>query len=139
MSTNLEIIEDALRNINVISEVDTASAEQGTYGLRKLNQLMEMWKEDSIDVGWFAQSSTTDSAPIPDWAELAVVSALSVLLAPKYGATVSQELAAIVDNSINSVRRKLLAEKVDNADNSHLPRGQGWYGRQGYDIANDNT
>ena len=38
--TNLKVIEDALRDINVISEIDSASFEQGSYALRKLNQMM---------------------------------------------------------------------------------------------------
>ncbi|MFM2115592.1 MAG: hypothetical protein RI908_1333, partial [Actinomycetota bacterium] len=41
MATNLEIITDALRELNVISEIDTPSAEQGAHALRKLNDLLE--------------------------------------------------------------------------------------------------
>lgn len=136
MTTNITLIEDALRDINVLAGSDTASASQGQYGLRKLNQLMEAWKEDDVDIGWFAQSSTTDTAPIPDWAEIAVTAGLAILLAPKYGATVSGELATIADNSINRIKRKLISEKQKGADMSHLPRGSGIYG-SGYDITRD--
>ena len=80
--TNAELIGNALRGINVISEVGTPSAEQGKHGLRKLNQMMELLKERDVDVGWFTQSSTSDDCPIPDWAELSLESMLSVLLAP---------------------------------------------------------
>ena len=134
MTTNIQLIEGALREINVISEIDSASAEQGSYGLRKLNQLMEFWKGESIDLKWFAQTSTTATAPVPDWAEIAVESALAILMAPKYGATVSPELAAIADNAVSGVRRKLISEQLDNADMSHLPRGSG---RAGYNILTD--
>lgn len=136
MTTNIQLIEGALRDLNVISEVDSASAEQGSYGLRKLNQLMEFWKGESIDVGWFAQTSTTATAPIPDWMEMAVEAALAVLIAPKYGATVSPELAVIADNAVSAVRRKLISEDLDNADMSHLPRGLGRFGK-GFDILRD--
>ena len=125
MTTNLTIIEDALRDINVISEIDSASAEQGQFCLRRLNQMMEMWKEEDIDIGWFSQTSTADTIPIPDWAELGVTSALAIACAPNYGASISAELAAIADVTVNTIKRKSLSEKLENADMSHLPAGAG--------------
>lgn len=127
MTTNLVIIEDALRDINVISEIDTASAEQGAYALRKLNQLMEVWKEQDVDFGWFAQDSTAATIPVPDWAELGVTAALSIAIAPKYGATVSQELIVIAKTAIGMIKRKSISEKLDNTDMDHLPIGSGHY------------
>lgn len=134
--TNLQLITDALRDINVISEAETPSADQGAKALRRLNQMMELWKEQSLDVGYFAQSSTADDCPIPDWTELAVTNALSIALAPGFGATVSAELVVMADSSINGVRNRIVAEGLDNTDMSHLPRGTGHYG-QGYNITND--
>ena len=125
MSTNLEIIEDALRDINVISEIQSASAEQGAFGLRKLNQVMEASKEMSINFGWFSQTATTDTAPIPDWAEIGITAGLSIAMAPKYGASISPELAAIADTFTNLIIRKSLSEKLKNTDMSHLPVGTG--------------
>ncbi len=125
MSTNLNIIEDALRDINVISEVDSASPEQGKFGLRKLNQIMEALKESDVDFGWFGASATTDTAPIPDWAELGITAALSIAMAPKYGASVSAELVAVGASSMNMIKRKGLAGKSNNADMTHLPAGAG--------------
>jgi hypothetical protein len=137
MSTNLQIIEDALRDINVISEIDTASAEQGAYGLRKLNQLMELLKERDVDLGWFAQISTAAASPIPDWAEMSITNLLSVALAPKYGATVSAELAVMVSSTANTLSRKMISEKLKNADMSHQPWGSGWTENYRYDINTD--
>ncbi len=134
--TNLEVIDDALREINVISEVDTASAEQGSYALRKLNQMMEVWKEEGISFGYFRQSSTAGTCPIPDWAESAVSTSLAVMCAAKYGATVSIELAAVLRSHYNMVLRKSISEKLDNTDMSHMPIGQGHFGTR-YDITTD--
>ena len=68
MATNLEIIENALREINVISEIDSASAEQGTHGLRKLNEMLAEWQEaKDFDIGWFDQGDTGDTFPLPRW------------------------------------------------------------------------
>lgn len=136
MSTNLEIIEDALREINVISENQTASPEQGKKSLRKLNQLMEMWKEESLDLQYFAQTKTTDVCPIPDWAELAVSTALGIYLAPGFSVPVPPDLPGIAGSAVKTVRTRLMAEELDNTDMSHMPRGTGHYG-SGYDITTD--
>jgi len=127
MTTNLVIIDDALRDINVISEIETASAEQGAYALRKLNQLMEVWKEQDVNFGWFAQTATTDTIPVPDWAELGVTSALAITIASKYGATVSQETIIVAQSAIGMIKRKSISEKLDNTDMGHLPIGSGHY------------
>ena len=123
MTTNVTIIGDALREINVINEVQSPSSEQGSQALRKLNQMMELWKEDGVDIGWFRQSSTTDTAPIPEWAEMPVTMGLCVVLAPQYGRSISAETAAKVNASMNTMKRKLIKEQMDNADMSHMPSG----------------
>lgn len=130
MSTILEVIDDALRDINVISEVQNASPEQGKFALRKLNQLMNMWRETKdIDLGYFDQDSTAGTIPVPDWSLLAVTSGLSVVIASQYGATVSRELAMVADSSIGGVQTKLQVEKKKGVDLSYLPVGAGHYGR----------
>jgi len=136
MATNLELITDALREINVINEVQTPTAEQGTQALRKLNQMLEEWKEDSLDLKWYKQSSTAATAPIPDFAETAVIMGLAIYCAPQYGASISVETAAKADNSITILRRKLITEKLDNADMTHLPIGSGHVVGT-YDITTD--
>ena len=134
--TNTQVITRALREINVINEVQSPTAEQGTQALEKLNSLMEAWKEDSLDIGYFEQSTTSDTCPIPDYAEGAVIHALAMELAPQYGATISGETIAKVQYYMRILRRKHINEKLDNADMTHLPRGQGWHRGQ-YDIETD--
>ena len=51
MSTNLQIITDALRSINVIDETETPSAEQGSHCLRQMNQMLAEWAVDGIVLG----------------------------------------------------------------------------------------
>jgi len=137
MSTILEIIDDALREINVISEVGTASAEQGKFGLRKLNQMMALWRETmDIDLGYFSQSTTGGTSPLPEWSELAVTTGLAIAMAPKYGASISQELAAVASSAVGSVQTKLIVEKKKGVDLSYLPVGSGHYGR-GSNILTD--
>ncbi len=132
--TNLEVIESALRDINVIAVGETASSAQGSKSLLRLNMMMEQFKEDEIDVGYFAQSATTGNCPIPDWSHLSIISLLAIHLAPAFGASISQELAVIAGDAANTLARKMQVERMEGADMSHIPIGQGHYGR-GYDIA----
>lgn len=134
--TNAQIINRALRELNVIAEGADASAEQGEQCLKKLNNLMELWREIDIDWGWFEQTDTTDDCPIPDYAEMAVWSNLAIVCASQYGATVSQELASVANRSWTIVHTKALREGLDNTSMSHLPRGLGNY-NDGYDITTD--
>jgi hypothetical protein len=125
MATNLEIIADALREINVISEIDSPSAEQGAHALRKLNELLG--SEEEIELGYFAQSSTTDTCPIPRWAERGVKAKLALEVASTYGATVSAELAAKLDEAWGVIVRKAMVEKLRERDMSSMPMGEGHY------------
>jgi hypothetical protein len=137
MATLLSVIDDALRDINVISEVDTASAEQGKYALRRLNQMMDLWRETKdIDLGYYNQTDTSGDIPVPDWSLLAVTTGLTMAIAPKYGASVSAELAAVAGTSIGGVQTKLQVEKKKGVDLSYLPVGAGHYGR-GNNILTD--
>jgi hypothetical protein len=125
MATNLEIITDALRELNVISEIDTPSAEQGAHALRKLNDLLEAATEDGIDLGYYAQTLTTDNCPIPKWSERGVKLKLALELAPVYGSTVSAELASKLDEAWSQIVRKVAVENLKAMDMSSMPLGEG--------------
>ena len=137
MATNLELINRALRDINVIAEGEDASAEQGSQSLTKLNNMLEMWREQGIDFGWYEQSATSGTAPVPDYAEYGVATNLAVLCAPQYGASVSMELAAIADRTYRFLLGKFQREALDNADMSHMPVGSGHYAGNRWDITKD--
>lgn len=133
MATNLEVIGDSLRELGVISETETPSAEQGTHGLRKLNDLLEAWTEDGIELGYFAQSLTADDCPVPNWALRAVKLCLAPEIATAYGAKVSPELGVKIDEAYSALLRKVLVEGLPEANMDHLPFGSGSLGRT-FDI-----
>lgn len=114
--TNADLIGDSLRELTVISEIQTPSAEQYAHALRKLNQLMAKWLEDGIDLGFFPQTSASDLCPIPDYAELGVTLHLAIACASNYGATVSQELGASAMSAYDTI--------VRTAVNAALPIGR---------------
>lgn len=114
--TNIDLVSDSLRELNVISEIQTASAEQYAHAQRKLNQMLAKWKEDGIDLGFFPQTTSSDTCPIPDYAEDGVITQLATKLASNYGATVSMELAASAMAGYDTICR--------TAVNASLPVGR---------------
>lgn len=124
--TNLTLIADALRSIGVIDETETPSAEQGSHCLRQLNQMLAQWKDgDGIDLGYFAQSSTAATCPMPEWAEAGVTGKLALRIAPHYAAQVPIGTAAAAMEGYETILRVVLNSKLEGADMSHLPAGSG--------------
>lgn len=133
-STNLQIITDALRLLNVIDETETPSAEQGAHCLRQLNQMLAEWKDaNGIDLGYFEQSSTAATCPIPAWAESGVYGKLALRVARHFGASVTVEAAALSDEGYTTILRTIMNLQLTGADMSHMPQGSGVYG-SGFDI-----
>lgn len=138
MTTNVTIIGDALRLLNVIAEGQSVSAEQGTNSLRTLNQMLEAWTEDGIELGYFAQSLTTDTCPIPAWAERGVTSKLAQALQAVYPAsTLVPWVMNDQENGYGMILRKSLIENMKPADMSHMPLGSGHL-RGDFDIESGN-
>ena len=135
-TTNLDLINRALRELNVINEMQDASAEQGRDCLAKLNGMLALWQEVGIDFGWSRQTTTTGNAPIPELYELPVHTNLAILCASQYGATVSRELAAVADKGYSMMLSKAQREELDNVSMSHMPDGSGHSGNR-YNINTD--
>lgn len=123
--TNADLIADALRELNVISEIATPSAEQYAHALRKLNQLMAKWLEDGIDLGYFPQTSPSDDCPINDYAELGVTLNLAIAVASNYGATVSPELGIQAESAYATILRTAMNAALPTNDMLTRPRGEG--------------
>lgn len=137
MSTNLDLVTGALRLLGVVGETDTPSAEQGRDSLVVLNNMLELWTEDEIQLGWFEQTSTTADAPLPKWAHMGVKAKLAQALQAVYPA--SSLAPWVFDDSLNgygTILRKCIVEQLKPADMSSMPNGSGKFG-SGYDITTD--
>lgn len=124
--TNLELTADAMRQIGILDENEQPSAEQGVQGLRRLNQVMALWAESGLTFpSWFPQTTLAEECPIPEWAQLAVTSALSIAMAAAYGIAVSPEVVAIAEVSRDVIERKRADQQLQPIDLSVLPMGEG--------------
>lgn len=126
MITNNTLIARSLRLCGVIGETETPSAEQAAECLGRLNMMLSLWAENDIDLGWFTQSDTTATAPIPEWSEMGVISKLAQVLVGVYPASTLQPW--VWDDSQNgygTIARKSVLEKLEPADMSRLGTGSG--------------
>lgn len=123
--TNADLIADSLRELNVISEIQTPSPEQYAHALRKLNQVMAKALEDGIEIGFYPQTSASDACPIPDYAELGVTLLLAIAVASNYGATVSPELGATAASAFETILRTSINARLPVSRMLNRPRGEG--------------
>ena len=123
MPTNTKIITDALQEIAIVADGQTASASELADGLTELNQMMAEWSIDDMDVGYFPQDTGSDTCPVPIWAERGVKANLAVALAASYRVSVSAETAFKATDSLSFIAKTCINNKVEGVDNDHMPQG----------------
>lgn len=136
MTTNIQLISDALLDLGVINESETPSAEQGQHALRKLNEMLEAWEEEGIRLGWCEQADISADSPLYPYAIRGVVASLALELAPSYGgaASITPALAAKVEQGMAVIYRKAALKNLKPLQ-TNMQRAEG--GNSSYDIIND--
>lgn len=124
--SNSQLVSDSLGLLGVLQETEVMTAEQGTHGLRTLNDLMADWEQDGIDLQYYEQSVLAEDAPIPNHAILAVKYYLAMALAPYYARPVPPEFLSIGAEKYARLRRDAVKQFVGRTDLSHLHQGEGW-------------
>lgn len=124
--TNIDLIADSLRELGVINETQTPSAEQAQFGLRRLNQIMAQLATDDLDLGFFPQTLTSDNCPIPNFAELCITCLLALGMASNYGKSVSAELGTVTAAAWDAVLSKIVSQQMPQATVINRPNGAGW-------------
>lgn len=120
MSTNSQIITDALRALRIVSEGEAATANQAEDALAALNRMLDDWTLRDIDLQYFAQTDVSAQCPIPAWAERGVVAALALELAPDYGAAVTDALMKRAQDGFMGIATRCILGKARPADMRHL-------------------
>jgi hypothetical protein len=92
MTAVSDFIKDALGLIQAVSVNQPIKAQDMATGIRTLNRLMARSEANSIAVGWAAVSSPSEDLPLPAEAEMPVLYALAVALAPHWGIAPSREV-----------------------------------------------
>ncbi|MBK9497739.1 MAG: hypothetical protein IPO08_25155 [Xanthomonadales bacterium] len=128
-----DVVRDALQLLNVITEIDTPSAEQGVHGLRILNDMMAHWLEQGLDVEYAPSDSLTEEIDVEKSALRAIKYGLAVELAAYYRDTLTPVIVEQAQTAWDTLRRNRI--EIPTTDLTHLPSGSGYGSR--YDITND--
>lgn len=116
MTTNAEMIRDALGLLTVLGEGQTATAEQLAHGLRTLNTVMADLQESTIDLDYFDQTEASDEVPLPKDALLGVTAMLAAALAPEYGKQIGPEVAGRISRLYNRLLRNSISDQLREAE-----------------------
>lgn len=120
-NTNLDILTDAYRKLNVIDQSQSPSSEQGVVGLSVLNDLLADFIADGVRLSWYTQTNLAATAPLEDSDVRAVKLCLAGSLATEYGLPLTPELASEIDTAYTKLQKRYL-RYVESA--SELPREQ---------------
>lgn len=127
-----DVVRDALQLLGVITEIDTPSAEQGTHGLRALNDMMAHWLEDGLDVEYSPSDSLTAEVDVDTSALRAIKANLAVDLAAYYRTPVTPEIVQMAQSSYDALFRNRF--ELPELDMSHMHQGTSEY--SDWDINN---
>jgi hypothetical protein len=136
MSTNREVVTDALREIHVLDSDETASTEDANLALRELNRMMALMVSDGIDLGFPPQDSLADDFPLDSTAEAQVIPLLAVRLLKHFqSANPSPSLLSDAETAKTQLQRGAVLANMEEADMRHIPLGEGY--RRGLSILTD--
>jgi len=95
--TVVDFVTDVLRQLAIISEIETPSAEQGQDAVTKLNEMFGDLAGDGIDVGYNPKATTAESIALPEEDKAGAKAYLGVRLAEGYGLPVPPVMGAMAD------------------------------------------
>lgn len=123
MTTIQKTIDRAFGELGIVEGGDAVGATDAAEAMALLNQMMAQWKYSGRDFNWFPQDDLTETLPVPEWAEAAVVSSLAVKCAPAFRAPITSDLAMKSADELNIITRTLMNLNLESADMTHLPFG----------------
>lgn len=93
----VDLITDVLRQLVVISEIETPSAEQGQDAVTKLNDLMADLAEDGISRGFNPKATSAEDLALPDGDKAGIKAMLGVRICEGYGLPVPPVMGAMAE------------------------------------------
>lgn len=124
MSTNQEIIDDALYQLGQIEYGESADATDSADALRAFNQMMAAKELDGWDLNWFPQDDLTETCPIPRWAEMGVAANLAIKCGATFSIIPTPQTVLEAQEGARVILNTCINAKLEGADMSHLPQGE---------------
>jgi hypothetical protein len=116
MTTYRDIVNQALRELGVLHGAEVAGAEEGESGLTALNQMLNSWVFDGIDLEHITATNLTDTLPYPDDHHSAFAYNLALRLSPQYGVEPSRMLMSLAIDGYRQLQNRYLVIRPLKAD-----------------------
>lgn len=130
MSTNLAIVESALRMLTVLDSDENASAEDGALGLEQMNDLFALMIPDGIDLGFPPQDNLADDFPLDDTVAAQIKPLLAIKLHAFYPhVQVPQSVISQATTAMPQLKRAAVLANMEEASMTHIPLGEAYRGR----------
>lgn len=125
--TKGELVKAALTEIGIAEyEFDITPQEVG-QGVERLDTMMALWSSKGIDLGFNYVGGPGDESNVPTIAQEAVITNLSLRLAPSYGKTVAPEVKTRASVSLRALYA--VAARPIEMQYDILPVGAGYKAR----------
>jgi len=123
MATVTEIVTGALQLLEVNTAETAITAPEAEDGLVSLNDMMNEWNVDGIDVGYETLDDVDDPLSVNLGSIGAIKANLAIYIAPEYGRTPNQTLMERARRSKKSLRASIPLNSSEFPDT--LPIGSG--------------
>ena len=129
--TKREYIQAAFEEIGLASFVYDLTSDEMTAACKRLDAMMAEWNAKGARLGYpipTTPSSTNldDDTGVPDLANEAVITNLSIRIAPGYGKQVSPDTKMAAKQAYSTMLGRLMADNMPEKQvPSTLPRGAG--------------
>ena len=124
----VDLVTDVLRQLAIISEIETPSAEQGQDAVTKFNDLMADLAVDGIERGYNPKATTAEALVLPDGDKAGIKAMLGVRVCEGYGLPVPPVMGAMADGWYKRALRQALhasmREVVTDAPSGTTRRGR---------------
>ena len=123
MPTVTEVVTGALSLLEVNTAETAITANEAEDGLVSLNDMMNEWNVDGINIGYETLDSVEDELFVTLGSVGAIKSNLAIYIAPEYGRVVSDSLRERAKTSKRSLRASIPLNQSQYPDT--LPIGSG--------------
>jgi hypothetical protein len=121
--TVVDFVTDVLRQLAIISEIETPSAEQGQDAVTKLNEMFGDLAGDEIDLGFNPKATTAEDIALPEEDKAGAKAYLGVRLAEGYGLPIPPVMGAMAEAWYKRKLRQSLHASM-RVKRSDVPRGE---------------
>jgi hypothetical protein len=119
----LDLVTNALRDIAVIGETDSPTAEQGEDAVTRLNEIMASLEESGISLGYNPKADTADTIVLPPGHVLTIRALLAISLCDVYPRAVPAFIAAMADSGYKRLLRQAIYKNIRETRTDNAPRG----------------